>query len=147
MEEPRRRLLRATRERQPPGLFPGYAASADPNAAASEMARGMWGNSREGHPSAPPAPAVGVLPIAIGSILSRLAARLLLARDRSEVEGFTPSGRESIMVQINTLLDLHPFWVVAGLDIRNAFNTVSRLAMLEECQAKLPQLFALARAC
>ena len=44
------------------------------------------------------------------------------------------------MLQINTLL-------VAGLDIRNAFNTVSRLAMLEECQASLPQLFPLARAC
>ena len=37
------------------------------------------------------------------------------------------------MVQINTLLDLHPFWVVAGLDIRNAFNTVSCLTMLKEC--------------
>ena len=66
--------------------------------------------------------------IAIGSIRRRLAARLLLARDRSEVEaaivqaqyGFTPSGRESIMVQINTLLDLHPDWVVAGLDITNS---------------------------
>ena len=44
-------------------------------------------------------------------------------------------------------MELHPDWVVAGLDIRNAFNTVSRLAMLEECPAKLPQLFALARAC
>ena len=116
----------------------------------------MRGDSGEA-PRAPPAPAVGVRRIAIGSILRRLAARLLLACDRSEVEtalgkaqyGFTPSGRESIMVHINTLLDLNPDWVVDGLDIKNAFNTVSRLrvAMLEECQAKLPQLFALARAC
>ena len=48
------------------------------------------------------------------------------------------------MPQINTLLELHPDLVVPG---RNAFNTVSRLSMLEEWQAKLPQLFALARAC
>ena len=151
VEVPGRPAPRRTRSSSA-GPRPGSAA--DPNAAASEMARGMRGDSGEA-PSAPPAPAVGVRPIAIGSILRRLAARLLLARDRSEVEaalgkaqyGFTPSGRESIMVQINTLLDLHPDWVVAGLDIKNAFNTVSRLTMLEECRTRLPQLFPLARAC
>ena len=151
VEVPGRPAPRRTRSSSV-GPRPGSAA--DPNAAASEMARGMRGDSGEA-PSAPPAPAVGVRPIAIGSILRRLAARLLLARDRSEVEaalgkaqyGFTPSGRESIMVQINTLLDLHPDWVVAGLDIKNAFNTVSRLALLEECRTRLPQLFPLARAC
>ena len=141
------------RSRAPqPKPTPGSAA--DPGAATAEMRRGMRDPSG-GAPSAPPAPAVGVRPIAIGSILRRLAARLLLARNTSEVEealgtaqyGFTPAGRESIMLQINTLLDLHPDWIVAGLDIKNAFNTVSRLVMLEECRTRLPHLFALARAC
>ena len=116
----------------------------------------MRGDSGEA-PSAPPAPAVGVRPIAIGSILQlcRLAVRLLLARDRSDVEaalgkahnGFTPSGRESIMAQISTLLpqlgrhrSRHP---------QRIQRTVSRsrLTMLEECRARsrLPQPFALAR--
>ena len=36
---------------------------------------------------------------------------------------------------------------VGGLDIKNAFNTVSRIIMLEECRTRLPQLFPLARAC
>ena len=128
----------------------------NPALAAAEISKSM----RDPDGAAPgvspaPAPGISVRPIAIGSILRRLAAGLLLSQNRSDIEealgrfqyGFTPAGRESIMLQINTLLELHPDWVVAGLDIRNAFNTVSRLAMLEECQAKLPQLFALARAC
>ena len=49
------------------------------------------------------------------------------------------------MVQINTLLDLHPAGLVQ--DIKNAFNTVSRLTMLEKCRTRLPKLFPLARAC
>ena len=128
----------------------------NPALASAEISKGM----RESDGKAPgvsPAPAPGdsVRPIAIGSILRRLAAGLLLSQNRSDIEealgrfqyGFTLAGRESIMVQINTLLELHPDWVVAGLDIRNDFNTVSRLAVLEECQAKLPQLFAYAPAC
>ena len=47
------------------------------------------------------------------------------------------------MVQINTLLDLHPDWIVAGLDIdiKNAFNTGLAPYARRACYADTSTLF------
>ena len=55
-----------------------------------------------------------------------------------------PSGISLLVCGIRTILELHPHWVVVRLDLRNAYNEVSRAAIYRALVAD-PRLQALAR--
>ena len=93
-------------------------------------------------------------PIAVASLLRRIAASLLVRHYKKEVEeavgphqfGFCQAGREAVYLTLAATLQEHPEWTLLELDVRNAFNEALREAMLVECCTRLPQLLPMARA-
>ncbi|KAL2653717.1 hypothetical protein R1flu_021845 [Riccia fluitans] len=86
----------------------------------------------------------GVRPISVGEALYRLVARSLSLHFRATFsDHFEPwqfgvathGGCETIVHGLRATLDLHPDWVVLQLDIRNAFNIVSREAIFCELRS------------
>ncbi|KAL2635415.1 hypothetical protein R1flu_006894 [Riccia fluitans] len=102
-------------------------------------------------------PSGGVRPIAVGEVLYRLVARTLGFQFREALaDHFSPlqfgvatrGGCETIIHGLCATLDLHPDWVVLQVDIRNAFNIVSREAFFRELRAatdSIDQLFPFVR--
>ncbi|KAL2630234.1 hypothetical protein R1flu_014920 [Riccia fluitans] len=98
-------------------------------------------------------PSGGVRPIAVGEELYRLIARSLGFQFRETlVDHFSPlqfgmatcGGCKTIIHGLRATLDLHPDWVFLQVDIRSAFNTVSREALFHELSVaigSLDQLF------
>ncbi|KAL2630334.1 hypothetical protein R1flu_015020 [Riccia fluitans] len=91
----------------------------------------------------------GVRPIVVGEALYRLVAQSLSLQFRATFfNHFEPwqfgvatgGGCETIVHGLRATLDLHPDWVVLQLDIRNAFNTVSREAIFRELGSALGTL-------
>ncbi|KAL2628561.1 hypothetical protein R1flu_013247 [Riccia fluitans] len=88
----------------------------------------------------------GVQPIAVGEVLYRLVAYSLGFQFRETlVDHFSPlqfgvamhGGCETIIHGLRATLDLHPGWVCLQVDIRNAFNIVSREALFDELRAAI----------
>ncbi|KAL2610702.1 hypothetical protein R1flu_029275 [Riccia fluitans] len=103
-------------------------------------------------------PSRGVRPIAVGEVLYRLIARSLgfqfweaLADHFSPLQfGVAMHGGCKIIIHgLQATLDLHPDWVVLQVDIKNAFNTISREALFCTRQGDPlgGTLFALAHLC
>lgn len=93
-----------------------------------------------------------IRPIAAGNILRRLASKcacaLLQARARStlgpvQVGVAQPAGAEHIVHSMRSVLASHwhsPDFVVLKVDFANAFNSISRTALLAQCRALFPDL-------
>jgi len=85
----------------------------------------------------------GVRPIGIPLVWRRVAGRIFNARCKDALmtvfiglEGRVvqfalgrPSGPQSMSIAIQELLAANPTWVLISLDVKNAFNSLSRLAM------------------
>ncbi|KAL2629177.1 hypothetical protein R1flu_013863 [Riccia fluitans] len=89
-------------------------------------------------------PSGGVRPIAVGEVLYRLVASSMGFQFREAVaDHFSPlqfgmatrGGYETIIHGLWATLDLHPDWDIFQVDIKNAFNTVSREALFRELRA------------
>ena len=106
-----------------------------------------------------PPPLGGVRPIACGEILRKLVAKAICQQEASrfrahlcpdavagEVAAVTqvgvavPGGADRVVHQTRALMELHPDWVVVKVDAKNAFNTLSRRAMLSAVRRHFPSL-------
>ena len=95
-----------------------------------------------------------VRPVAAGEFLRRLVAKCLCATHKDWAQGHfmglqfgvaTPAGGERIIHRMRAQLLLHeddPDWVTFKVDLRNAFNEVSRARILELVSAHCPALYA-----
>lgn len=94
----------------------------------------------------------GVRPIACGDVLRRMAARLLAAKashklaryllEKRQVGVRTPSGAEAAQLAARRFAAaMSPDMVLVKLDFRNAFNTVSRQAFVDEVARLAPEIF------
>ena len=93
-----------------------------------------------------------IRPIAVGEVLCRLTGKCLCAVLRSKMTSFfepyqfgvaVPCGAERIAHGLRTCIDQH--WMehdfgVLKVDMTNAFNLVSRQAILSECAKHFPEL-------
>ena len=93
-----------------------------------------------------------ILPIAVGEVLRHLTGKCLCAVLRSKMTSFfepyqfdvaVPCGAERIAHGLRTCIDKH--WMehdfgVLKVDMSNAFNLVSRQAILSECAKHFPEL-------
>ena len=93
-----------------------------------------------------------IRPIAVGEVLRRLTGKCLCAVLRSKMTSFfepyqfgvaVPCGAERIAHGLRTCIDQH--WMehdfgVLKVDMTNAFNLVSRQAILSECAKHFPEL-------
>eukprot|EP00731_Ephydatia_muelleri_P011926 Em0006g820a len=94
-----------------------------------------------------------IRPIAVGEVLRRLTSKCLCAIVKSKASEFfnpyqygvvCPSGVEKIIHSLRSSIDDHWFdedFNVAKVDLRNAFNLVSRNAVLENCAEFFPEIF------
>jgi hypothetical protein len=89
-------------------------------------------------------PLGGISPIAVGETLYRLISRALcLQFHETFTTHFPPhqfgvvikGGYETIFHNIKCNLDLHLDWVVLELDLRNAFNSMSKKVIFKELYA------------
>ena len=119
----------------------------------SQVAKYLAGGSLialEKHkPDCPP----DVRPIAIGECLRRLTGKCLCIVSKQKAADFffphqmgvaCPSGSEKIIHGLRCCVDEHWFstdFTVLKIDLRNAFNLVSRQAVLDECLHHFPELF------
>ena len=99
-----------------------------------------------------PKPSGGVRPIAIGEILRRLVGKCLLRQIRDEVRTSLWPAQVGVCVPAGAETAVHTAraWVhrhgnsagkaVVKLDFHNAFNTISRAAVLQAVQARFPGL-------
>lgn len=99
-----------------------------------------------------PKPAGGVRPIAVGEILRRLTAKCLMEAVRADArQHFAPAqlgvaipgGAEAAVHTARAWYDRHqgqPGKVLVKLDFKNAFNLVSRQAVLDAVTARFPAL-------
>ena len=99
-----------------------------------------------------PKPAGGVRPIAVGEILRRLTAKCLMEAVRADArQHFAPAqlgvaipgGAEAAVHTARAWYDRHqgqPGKVLVKLDFKNAFNLVSRQAVLDTVTARFPAL-------
>ena len=115
---------------------------------------------RDGDTGAPiPPPLGGVRPIACGEVLRKLVAKTICLQEAGrfrdhlcpdavagEVAAVTqvgvavPGGADRVVHQTRALLELNPDWVVVKVDAKNAFNTLSRRAMLAAVRRHFPNL-------
>ncbi len=95
-------------------------------------------------------------PIAVGEVFRRLAAkcavrhcaRALAARLRPTQRGVgVCGGVEHLAHAITVMLATHPDWCVLSVDIKNAFNSISRESILRETFAHLPGVVDLVFGC
>ena len=94
-------------------------------------------------------PAGGVRPIAVGSCLRRMPAAAVARQLKQAFAaallpvqfGVGVDGAAELMVTaVRTILAAHPGWVVFTTDARNAFNSVSRRAIIGALRECFPQL-------
>jgi hypothetical protein len=89
----------------------------------------------------------GIRPLAIGSIFTRLAGKLCISELQKDSNdafqhlfpkvqlGLGKSGGPEIALhKIQSLLQLHPNYVVLSTDVKNAFNSISRSIISEQLQ-------------
>jgi hypothetical protein len=91
-----------------------------------------------------------VRPIALGDTLSKVVGKLLLKISKDAIArifqpfqlgiGFS-NATEVIAHSIEALRIKNPTWDILALDFKNAFNSVSRKAALEQCLLRMPSLF------
>src|SRR6202012_3767720 len=93
-----------------------------------------------------------VRPIAAGNVFRRIAskcvcqlhqARFRAALGKHQVGVAHPAGAESVVHLAREVVDrkwADSEFVVLKVDFANAFNSIDRHAMLEQCQAKFPDL-------
>ena len=95
-------------------------------------------------------------PIAVGEVFRRLAAkcavrhcaRALAARLRPTQRGVgVCGGVEHLAHAITVMLETRPDWCVLSVDIKNAFNSISRESILRETLAHLPGVVDLVFGC
>ena len=100
-----------------------------------------------------------IRPIAVGEALRRLTGKCLCALVRSKASEFfqphqfgvaCPMGAEKIVHGLRACVEKH--WleenlVVLKVDMKNAFNLVSRQALLSECAKHFPELYPWAHWC
>ena len=88
-----------------------------------------------------------VRPIAIGTVLRRLSGRAAMIQLRTDIEEYlmpfqlgvsVRCGVETVPRVVQTWLESHPDHAALKIDIKNAFNSVSRRAILEQLNA-VPQ--------
>ena len=95
----------------------------------------------------------GVRPIAVGDTLRRVVGKLLLSTSqaREEIKSLqprqvgvgTPFAAELVGMAMQRIADSRPngSWVALQVDVSNAFNCISRPAMLRQCAKKAPSLY------
>ena len=85
----------------------------------------------------------GLRPIGIPLIFRRLAGRIYNARSKDNLQHLfigldgrvvqfalgRPCGPQAMSVAMQELLKRNPTWIIISLDVKNAFNSLSRLAM------------------
>ena len=98
------------------------------------------------------APDCDVRPIAIGEVLRRLTSRCLCAMVKCKGADYfsphqlgvaCPGGAETMVHSLRACVDRHwedDDFVVLKVDLRNAFNNVSRQAVLDQCHSHFPEL-------
>ena len=102
----------------------------------------------------------GVRPVAVGETLRRVVGKALLAsgRTKQQIETLQPlqvgvglrNATEAVAMGVQGVVDSRAstgHWVILKVDMTNAFNTVSREAVLRETQARCPSLFNYLRFC
>lgn len=91
----------------------------------------------------------GVRPIAIGTIFHKLISSSIMAHIKHELPGtFAPvqfgvgfaGGAENVVHGVRNALTADSERILVSLDLTNAFNSVSRIAFLEEIRTKFPSL-------
>ncbi|KAL5494279.1 hypothetical protein EMCRGX_G015577 [Ephydatia muelleri] len=94
-----------------------------------------------------------IRPIAVGEALRRLTGKCLCIITRVKASEFfgpfqlgvaCPAGAEKLVHGLRRCISEHwedDDFVACKIDLRNAFNEVSRLALLEECATHFPELF------
>ena len=94
-----------------------------------------------------------IRPIAVGEALRRLTGKCLCALVRSKASEFfqphqfgvaCPMGAEKIVHGLRACVEKHWLeenFVVLKVDMKNAFNLVSRQALLSECAKHFPELY------
>ena len=98
----------------------------------------------------------GLRPIAIGETLRRLIGKIIIGKvasdARQDLEPIqvgvgTPNGGVAVYHSANAFLELNPEGVLINIDLKNAFNTMSRVAMFEGLRQspKLSNLIPLLR--
>ena len=98
----------------------------------------------------------GVRPIAIGETLRRLLGKIIVGKvasdARQDLEPIqvgvgTPNGGVAVYHSANAFHELNPEGVLINIDLKNAFNTMSRVAMFEGLRRspKLSNLIPLLR--
>lgn len=113
-----------------------------------------------------PPPFGGVRPIACGEVIRKLVAKIICKQDAdgfrtylcpAAVEGemaavtqrgvAVPGGADQMVHASRLLLEIHPEWVLVKVDARNAFNCLSRVAMLAAVRRRFPHLLAYSKLC
>ena len=99
-----------------------------------------------------PKPSGGVRPIAVGELLRRLTAKCLMHVVRAEARDYLWPAQAGVAVQGGAEAAVHALraWVgrnagshdavVVKIDFQNAFNTISRDAVLREARERFPAL-------
>ena len=100
-----------------------------------------------------------IRPIAVGETLRRLVGKCLCQITKGKASDYfsphqfgvaCPSGAEKIVHGLRSCIEEHQNeqdFVVMKIDLRNAFNLVSRQALLDECSAHFPELLQWAAWC
>ena len=95
----------------------------------------------------------GIRPIAIGDTIRRIVGKVLLRLPdvKTELECLQPRqcgvgvpyATELVGMGVQRLADVCPIneWVILQVDVRNAFNTIHRPAMLQQCLRKTPSIY------
>ena len=97
-------------------------------------------------------PSGGLRPIAIGGVLRRLTAKVLLARVRGSAAAYlcprqlgfaTRGGAEIAIHATRSLLEEKGKAVMLKVDFKNAFNSHRRDTMLKQVHERVPELYAM----
>lgn len=95
----------------------------------------------------------GIRPIAVGDTLRRVVGKALLHTPdvKSQLSILQPRqcgvgvpyACEMVGMGVQAMVTARPTedWVLLQVDVKNAFNTVSRASMLQNCQAKVPSVY------
>ena len=92
-----------------------------------------------------------IRPIAVGESLRRLTAKAICLQNKESFASFLSplqhgvsmkGGSECLVHHIQLLLESNPGWVILGLDVKNAFNSISRSHMLKEVQKSFPEVIS-----
>ena len=100
-----------------------------------------------------------IRPIAVGEALRRLVGKCVCVVEKSKASDFfapyqfgvaCAAGAEKVIHGLRSCMDDHwtdENFTVLKIDMRNAYNLVSRQALLDECSIQLPELFPWASWC